>query len=104
MRGNQIRIITAAILLTLMTVAAITNSTIRHAQATLQTEKQKFDQAQTVAIETRTFNPAPVTGIRLLSGPLTVRDAVEYKGKIYVAGSGGLMILNPNGKTERTIT
>jgi len=104
MRGKQIRIITAAIVLILIAVAAITISTIRHAQATLQTEKQKFDQTQTVAIETRLFNPAPLTGIRLLSGPLTVRDAVEYNGKIYVAGSGGLMILNPKGKAERTIT
>src|SRR5262245_45416377 len=104
MRGKQIRIITAAILVILIGVAAITISTIRHAQATLQAEKQKFDQAQTVAIETRIFNPSPITGIRLLSGPFTVHDAVEFKGKIYVAGSGGLMILNPKGKTERVLT
>ncbi|MCI0441760.1 hypothetical protein L0152_00920 [bacterium] len=104
MRGKKLQIITAAILVTLIGVAAITISTIRHAQATLQTEKQKYAQAQTVAIETRVFNPAPLAGIRLLSGPFTVHDAVEFKGKIYVAGSGGLMILNPKGQTERTIT
>ena len=104
MRGKKLQIITAAILVTLIGVAAITISTIRHAQATLQAEKQKSNQAQTVAIETRVFNPAPLAGIRLLSGPFTVRDAVEFKGKIYVAGSGGLMILNPKGQTERMIT
>ena len=104
MRGKKLQIITAAILLTLTGVAAITISTIRHAQATLRVEKQKFDQAQTVAIETRVFNPAPLSGIRLLSGPFTVHDAVEFKRKIYVAGSSGLLILNPKGQIERTIT
>jgi ligand-binding sensor domain-containing protein len=104
LRGKKVQIITAAILFTLIGVAAITISTIRHAQATLQAEKQKYNQAQTVAFETHVLNPSPITGIRLLSGPFTVHDAIEFKGKIYVAGSGGLMILNPKGQTERTIT
>ncbi len=104
MRGKKVHFITGAILLTLIAVGAITFSTIRRAQATLQAEKQKYDQAKTIAFETRAFTPAPLAGIRLLSGPFKVHDAIEFQGKIYAAGSGGLMILNPSGQLERRIT
>jgi ligand-binding sensor domain-containing protein len=103
-KGNRIRIITAAIFLILIAIAAATFFSIRRAQTVLQTEKQKFNESRTVSVEIRTLQMSPSPGVRLISGPFATNDAIEFEGKVFVAGSSGLLILNAEGKILQKFT
>ena len=104
MKGNKIRILTAAILLVLIAIATATFFSIRRAQTVLQAEKQRFNESRVLSVELRTLQFAPNPGVRLISGPFNANDALEFEGKIFVVGSGGLLILNPKGKVLQKFT
>ena len=104
MKGKQIRILTAAILLVLIAIATATFFSIRRAQTVLQAEKQRFNESRVLSVELRTLQFAPNSGVRLISGPFHANDALEFKGKIFVVGSDGLLILDPKGKVLQKFT
>jgi ligand-binding sensor domain-containing protein len=88
----------------LTAIAAATYFSIRRAQTVLQAEKQKLNDSRTVSVQVRNLQLAPTPGIRLFSGPFKANDAIEFEGKVFVAGSGGLLILNPKGDVLQKYT